>query len=160
MSASNGSLSLVHFLGSAGSGSGGSSRRTRSLRQLASTQVVLSQPGSPSQQQHAEGAAAAAATVGAAAAIGAQGAGQRGSNGSASRRQPPHAATVQRRLSKIQSGHYISLHKLRSQCGDFTGELQPAAGTAWIPAGCLNRWSSFMQACKPACLPCKSLTHL
>jgi hypothetical protein len=131
MSASNGSLSLVHFLGSGGSGgsgSGGSSRRTRSLRQLASTQVVVSQPGSPSQQQqHAEGTAATATM---AAAAGSQGAGQGNSSGSASRRQLPHAAAVQRRLSEIQSGHYISLHKLRSQCGDFKGEWQPAAAGA------------------------------
>ncbi len=136
--AASGSISLAHFLG--GDSAAGSSRSNSfKVRRLGSTQVVVADPDSPAAHSArstvaAEGAAAIPPGPSAAAAPSkppllpkSDSGSSTGTNSSGSGRaaqlhlQPGAALVVQRRLNEIQSGHYITFEKLRSQCGDFQG---------------------------------------
>lgn len=106
-SATASSISLAHLL--APGPSGGSSGRRR-LRRLGSTQVVVSLPGSPGPGE--EGAQEAPP-------------GRTAAKQGATAGQPAVAAAgkqLQRRLTDMHSGHFISLQKLQEQCGDPEGE--------------------------------------
>lgn len=109
------SISLAHFLGASSSG-GGSGKRL--LKRLGSARVVVSEPASPEAGSPSAASAAAAATAphvapaAAAQAAMAVEAAKGGTGGGGA------AGGVQRRLSDIHSGHYISLHKLQRQCGN------------------------------------------
>lgn len=108
-SATASSISLAHLLALGASGSSGGKRR---LRHLGSTQVVVSLPGSP-RAGPAPGKADGLQTV----------------EQAAGAPQPagPAARTLQRRLTDMHSGHFISLHKLQEQCGAPEGE-----GGGWL----------------------------
>lgn len=140
--AASGSISLAHFLG--GDSAAGSSRSNSfKVRRLGSTQVVVADPDSPAAHP-ARSTAAAGAAEGAPDAIPGNSAAatpskpprlpksssgsSTSSGGSGGRSGSGRAANlplvVQRRLNEIQSGHHITFEKLRSQCGDFQGELR------------------------------------
>jgi hypothetical protein len=115
---------LAHLL--APGPSGGSSGRRR-LRRLGSTQVVVSLPGSPgpgeegAQEPNQGPPRHIDAKLGAAAG------------------QPAVAAAgkLQRRLTDMHSGHFISLQKLQEQCGDPEGEgwAVGSSGVGWRGQG-------------------------
>jgi hypothetical protein len=64
---------------------------------------------------------------------------------------------VQRRLTDIHSGHFVSLHKLQRQCGDLSGELWPVCGI-WNQCHPVLAAPEFMLQLKPSQLLCQHLS--
>lgn len=132
--AASGSVSLAHFLGGApaSASTSRSSSMPRCVRRVGSTQLVLADGEASPTVANAEAGGDGAAVPAAA---------------------EPAAPPVQRRLSEIQSGHYISLDKLQSQCGDFQGgwcsgmQQLRADSCLPVPAGALPKART---PCSPA----------
>ncbi|KAI3433774.1 hypothetical protein D9Q98_003580 [Chlorella vulgaris] len=105
------SISLAHLLSGSSAGSTSSKRK---LRRIGSTQVVISRPASPGPEAAPAPAAKPALSAGAFASSAAAAA------AAAAAGQEARGAPVQRRLTDIHSGHFVSLHKLQRQCGDLS----------------------------------------